>query len=198
MKSEGEGAAWLRALSGWLLVPVAVGLAFAVFTIYWPRINRDIQKRYTNAHSRFAAQFKAGDTNVPLLAMDWFDDYVVHFCWVTRSGSVRFARDTGYAVQSGKSIPSRFSPGTTNRIWLEHLISALPQSKISSLPKNRQILVSGICSNNWFHRVYDRADVPPALEDLYSATELLCLGTYTRYLAGQCCACHKRISGGIL
>lgn len=128
------------------------------------------RERHTEAHRGFASLFKAGDTNVPLLAMDWFSDHGVYFCRVSQSGNVYSARDVGHAIQGGKRDASRFLPGSTNRPLLEAAMDALPASSSNSLPKERQILIGGICSNQWFERVYDRANVPAEVEKLYELT----------------------------
>ena len=49
-------------------------------------------------------------------------------------------------------------------------MNALPPSSSKSLSKERQILVSGIRSNQWFERVYDRANIPAEAEKLYELT----------------------------
>jgi len=54
---------------------------------------------------------------------------------------------------------------------LEAAINALPASSSKPLPKERQILISGIRSNQWFTRAYDRADVPTEVETLYGLTD---------------------------
>jgi len=131
----------------------------------------DPRERHTQEHGRFASLFKAGDTNAPLLAMDWFSDHGVYFCRVTQSGNVYSARDVGLAIQNSSGIPARFSADSTNRLLLEATINALPASSSKSLPKERQILVSGVRSNQWFQRVYDRENVPAEVEKLYEMTD---------------------------
>jgi hypothetical protein len=128
------------------------------------------RERHLKEQSHFASMFKAGDTNAPLLAMDWFSDHGVYFCRVSQSGNVYSARDAGHAIQGGGGVSSRFSPGTTNRLLLEAAINALPASSIKSLREERQILVSGIRSNQWIERVYDRANIPAEVEKLYELT----------------------------
>lgn len=113
---------------------------------------------------------KRGDTNAPLLAMDWFYEYGNYFCRVSQSGNVRSARDVGYAIQGGSGISSRFALDSTNRPLLEAAINDLPSSSKKSLPKERQIWVSGIRSNQWFQFVYDRANIPLEVEKLYDMT----------------------------
>lgn len=128
------------------------------------------RQRHAEEHRRFASLFKAGDTNAPLLAMDWFSDHGVYFCRVDQAGDVFSARDVGHAIQGSSAISARFSLGGTNRPLVETAINALPASSGKALPRKRQILVSGIRSNQWFERVYDRANIPKEVESLYDLT----------------------------
>jgi WD40 repeat protein len=57
------------------------------------------------------------------------------------------------------------------RALLVASINNLPAPSKASLPKERQILISGIRSNQWFTFVYDRANVPSVVEYLYGLTE---------------------------
>jgi hypothetical protein len=171
MKATGVLKIALRVLLGLVVLVVAAYLAFMVFAMYGPRLSGGTRGKHIREHGRFASQFRAGDTNAPLLAMDWFSDHGVYFCRVSQSGNVRSARDVGHAIQGGSGISSRFSLDSTNRPLLEAAINALPVSSSKSLPKERQILVSGIRSNQWFERVYDRANVPAEVERLYELTD---------------------------
>ncbi len=142
------------------------------------------RERRAEEHKRFASLFKAGDTNAPLLAMDWFSDHGVYFCRVSQAGNVSSARDVGHAIQGGSGISSRFSLDTTNRPLLEAAINSLPASSVKSLSMERQILVSGIRSNQWFGRVYDRANIPTEVERLYDLTGAY-LGWYIPKVEGR-------------
>ena len=168
------------------LVALVVGgyLALMLLAMYWPRLSGGTRGKHFREHSHFASQFQAGDTNAPLLAMDWFSDHGVYFCRVSQSGNVRSARDVGHAIQGGSGISSRSSLDSTNQPLLEAAIDSLPPSAGRSLPKERQILVSGIRSNQWFKRVYDRANVPPAVERLYELTGAY-LGWFIPVVAGR-------------
>lgn len=170
MKVAGLLKIAIRVLLGLVVLVVAAYLALMVFAMYGPRLTGGTRGKHAREHTRFASKFKAGDTNAPLLAMDWFSEHGVYFCRVSQSGNVRSARDVGHAIQGGSGISSRFSLDSTNRPLLEAAISALPASSSKSLPQERQILVSGIRSNQWFSRVYDRANVPPEVESLYELT----------------------------
>lgn len=115
--------------------------------------------RYMRQQDHFAEIFKAGDTNVPLLEMDWFAP-TVHFCRVSQSGKGSARRDVGHAIQSGVSI----SLDETNLQALVETINHLPTPPKRSLPIEQQIVVGCIRSNQWFRAVYDRANIPKELE----------------------------------
>lgn len=184
MKAAGLLKIAIRVLLGLVVLVVAAYLALMVFAMYGPRPTGGTRGKHAREHTRFASQFKAGDTNTPLLAMDWFSDNGVYFCRVSQSGIVRSARDVGHAIQGGSRISSRFSLDGTNRPLLEAVINALPASSNKSLPKERQILVSGIRSNQWFSRVYDRSNVPLEVEKLYELTGAY-LGWFIPKVAGS-------------
>lgn len=121
--------------------------------------------RYMRAQEHYAEAFKAGDTNVPLLEMDWFAP-TVHFCRVSQSGKGSARRDVGHAIQAGVSI----SLDETNMQALVETINHLPPPSKHSLPVERQIVVGCIRSNQWFRAVYDRADIPNELEKISEIT----------------------------
>jgi hypothetical protein len=116
-------------------------------------------------HERFADRFKAGDTNVPLLLMNWFAAWN-YGCSVEKSGQVRFGGSGGL---SNWGSP-RASLSETNLRSLIETINHLPPPSDESLPYPRQIVISGIRSNQWFHGVYDRAKVPEQVEKLFEMT----------------------------
>lgn len=115
-------------------------------------------------HEGFAGRFKAGDTNVPMLAMSWYAGGT-EFCTVERSGKV---------VTLFLGFSAAGSPGhlldTTNRLLLTETINTLPSQPNVSVPPGSQILVSGIRSNQWFRFAYDRSDVPKEVRKLYEIT----------------------------
>lgn len=119
----------------------------------------------TNQFTQYKAQFETGDTNAPLLAMDWFA-HGDHFCRVSQSGRVFAALDVGYAIEGGHQV----SLDTANMFLLRQAINHLPPSSRNSLPRERQIYVCGIRSNQWFQCDYDRADVPREVERLFGIT----------------------------
>jgi hypothetical protein len=114
---------------------------------------------------RFGTQFQSGDTNAPLLAMDWFDGpRIDYFCKVSRSGHVGSARNViNWAIQGGHW-------GQLDQTNLELIIatiSTLPPPPKSLPPKERWLVVRGIRKNQWFNNIYDRADVPSEVETLF-------------------------------
>jgi hypothetical protein len=118
--------------------------------------------------ARFKAQFESDDTNAPLLTMDWLSGpRSDEFCRVSRNGTVMSARDVrNWAIQGGH----RASLDTANRFLLVQAINGLPLQSKPSLPQDRQLIVAGIRSNQWFECFYDRADVPWEVERLYEIT----------------------------
>ena len=122
----------------------------------------------TNQFARFKAQFESGDTNAPLLTMDWFSGpRADEFCRVSRDGAVVSARNViNWAIQGGH----RVSLDAANMFLLVQAINELPLQSKQSLPQERQIMIAGIRSNQWFQCVYDRAGVPEEVERLYKIT----------------------------
>lgn len=148
-----------------VLVVIALFLLLVFFPVFWPRLSGGTRGEHIREQKHFAALFRAGDTNVPLLAMDWFSQ-ATHFCRVNQSGSGSARRDVGYAIQNGNNI----SLDTANRFLLVQTINQLPLQSKHFLPQNRQIIISGIRSNQWFQCVYDRANVPEEVERLFEIT----------------------------
>ena len=101
--------------------------------------------------------------------MDWFSDpnspspgyYRVHWFVLNPSG----------AASEGASSFSNYTHwGTLNQTNLALLLEAvdkLPEPPKGTLPYERQILISGIRSNEWFHAVYDRANIPEEVKKVY-------------------------------
>lgn len=147
---------------------VALLVLFALLTL-WPAFGPVLTGGTRGEHLReqkhYAALFRAGDTNAPLLAMDWFS-HGVHYCRINQSGNGFSALDVGYAKEGG----NRISLDGTNRLLLVQAINQLPLQVKHFLPSERQIVISGIRSNQWFQCVYDREDVPIAVEKLYEMT----------------------------
>ncbi len=106
-------------------------------------------------HAELARRFKAGDTNVSPLVVTWFDGATFF---------VRVEEKTGKIISGFSGFSQRGSPrGTldgTNQQLLVKTLADLPLPPKEILPDRRQILISGIRSNQWFHAVYDRAKLP--------------------------------------
>ena len=171
MKIRSTVLAALKVVVGVVLSLGTIYVVLGLTLVYWPRLSGGTRGKHAREQKRYAALFKAGDPNVPLLAMDWFSEHGVYFCRVSQTGRVNSARDVGYAIQGGSGISSRFSFDNTNRALLEAAINRLPASSKRSLPRERQILVSGVQSNHWIARVYERANVPVEVEHLYDLTD---------------------------
>ena len=142
-----------------------VGVLAAIGGINPSRLTGGTRSRYMRQQDQYAGAFKAGDTNVPLLEMDWFAP-TVHFCRVNQSGKGAARRDVGHAIQAGVSI----SLNETNLQALVETINQLPPPAKLSLPIERQVVVGCIRSNQWFRAVYDRANMPKELERVSEIT----------------------------
>lgn len=151
------------------------GLCFFALVLLNPQIRVSFSGGTKGKHIReqktFGAAYRRGDTNIPVLAMDWFRDHAVYFCRVTGSGDVSSARDVGYAIQGGTGISSKFKMGTTERKELDLTLANLPAPINRQIPEERRIYISGVKSNRWFAFVYDRANIPPQVETLYQLTQ---------------------------
>ncbi|HEY5041688.1 MAG TPA: WD40 repeat domain-containing protein [Verrucomicrobiae bacterium] len=117
---------------------------------------------------RFGTQFQNGDTNAPLLAIDWFNGpRIDYFCQVSRSGNVSSARNViNWAIQGGHWAQL----DRTNLDLLIATINALPPPPKVSPPQERWLVVRGIRKNQWFKNIYDRADFPKEVETLFQIT----------------------------
>jgi len=124
-------------------------------------------------HEKYAAQFGAGITNVPLLRMDWFpsctyrdgrtNDTCCHnFCEVDQSGNVR----QGWVCISNPGVQTT-SLTRTNLEALVSTIKRLPPPRQEALSPTNEIIISGIRSNQWFHAVYNRTKTPRAVKTLH-------------------------------
>lgn len=117
---------------------------------------------------RFGAFVKSGDTNAPLLAMDWFSGpRSIEFCRVSQSGKVSSARNViNWAIQGGHWAQL----DQTSLTLLTNAINSLPPPVSQALPKDRLLVVRGFRTNQWVELVYDRANVPKEVEQLYEIT----------------------------
>jgi hypothetical protein len=117
---------------------------------------------------RFGTQFQNGDTNTPLLAMDWFSGpHIDYFCYVSRTGKVDSARNViNWAIQGGNHVQL----DQTNLDLLIATMNALPSPPKVQPPQERWLVIREILTNQWFKYVYDRKSVPSEVEKLYDLT----------------------------
>lgn len=112
---------------------------------------------------RVGERFKAGNTNLPLLSIAWFPNLpgLVAFSTVRQDGVVQNGSESDF----GSKGWGPWGPlDATNLSKLRELIDSLPAGTATALLPSRQVLVYGVRSNSWFSRVYDRTNVPFALE----------------------------------
>jgi hypothetical protein len=142
---------------------IMTALSFVVISCF----ARDLPKEITES-DRLSGSFGSGDTNAPLLALDWFSGpRSIEFCRVSRSGKVSSARNViNWAVQGGHWAQL----DRTNLELLAVTVNALPPPVSRALPKDHLLVVRGIRTNQWFEFTYDRADVPKEVERLYEIT----------------------------
>jgi hypothetical protein len=107
--------------------------------------------------------WKSGDTNLPLVSIEWFGGETVISSSVSQEGKIRNSSANEFGTK-GWGWGDNSTLTHTNLNALKALIALLPPSVSGSVPANRRILVSGIRNNSWFALTYDRADVPPELE----------------------------------
>jgi hypothetical protein len=55
---------------------------------------------------------------------------------------------------------------------LMEALNKLPEPPKGELVYERQILISGIRSNEWFHAVYDRAAIPKEVSEVFNRSGL--------------------------
>ena len=155
----------IRTFTRIAIVVLSLYIILLFLPVFGPALSGGTRGEHIREQKHFAALFRAGDTNVPLLATDWFSQGT-HFCRVNQSGNGSARRDVGYAIQDGNSI----SLDDTNKLLLIQAINQLPLQSKHFLPQDRQIYISGIRSNQWFQCVYDRGNVPKQVEKLFEIT----------------------------
>ena len=117
-------------------------------------------------HHNIEEKLKSGDTNTPLLILEWFiNDRYVQSCHVSRIG-LAIHGDYGRMNANGRGS---FNLDPIEQDLLVKTINKLPVAPPLP-PQNRWLLVSGVRSNRWFTQVYDRADIPVEVEKLFSIT----------------------------
>jgi hypothetical protein len=114
----------------------------------------------------FQTLFVKGDTNAPLLAMDWFwGPKTVYECRVSKSGKSYNVRNCiDWALQGEHTAQL----DKAHLDLLVHEINNLPPPPTNTPPQERWLVVRGIRHNQWFKNIYDRADVPAEVEKLYT------------------------------
>ncbi len=140
------------------------GMIFFI-SIIWPMLVRGQRNNWDTdydafQHDNFGIKFQSGDTNTPLLTMDWLlihPGQINESCQITRSGSV-FHRNGATQLDQ------------TNLELLIETINALPPPPKIAPPLERNLVVRGIRSNHWFRCVYDRAKIPTEVEKLFEIT----------------------------
>jgi hypothetical protein len=114
-------------------------------------------------HEMLSTRFKAGDTNVPILRMDSFRGGASYFCSVEASGKIF----SGFSGPVSNSTDWNRSPLTgTNISNVIAILVKLPTSPTEPIPLNKQMHVSGVRSNQYFHFVYDNQKPPAEVRDL--------------------------------
>jgi hypothetical protein len=127
-----------------------------------------IVKRYEDSASRH----KAGDTNVPLLMVDWFFS-VNQWPGVLEEMScfeTRTVNRSG-AVSGGHLCISNFGGerGKLSQTDLQLLITTmkkLPPPPTNSIPTAQKLLIGGIRNNQWFYGAYNRTNLPREVKKL--------------------------------
>jgi hypothetical protein len=137
-------------------------------------IGAELPSEITNYDNSLAENFKAGRTNgIPLLRLYWFSDpdrpspgyYRVHWFNLDASGQA------SSGVSSFSNGATWHTLSQTNLLSLRAAISQLPESSKEKLPYERQIIVSGVRSNEWFRAVYDRANIPKEIRAIFKQSE---------------------------
>src|ERR1043166_84854 len=123
----------------------------------------DTVQRAINSFEHIGEKWDAGETNLPLLSIQWFPHRsLVRYTRVETDGRLR---NGSFSSMGAKGWgPCGF---TTNDLdGLRSLISAIPAAPTNTIPAARKILVHGLRSNSWFAATFDRADIPVEVEKL--------------------------------
>ena len=120
-----------------------------------------------------AATYKSGKTNaVPLLRLYWFSDpdgqtpayYRVHWFSLAQSGQA----STG--VSSISNGAGWYTLSKADLLSLLEAVGKLPEPPKETLAYDRQIIISGVRSNEWFRAIYDRAAIPKEVAEVFKRT----------------------------
>jgi hypothetical protein len=147
MSTHGLGAAWL-------------GVVLAVMGASGQNIPSWMQTNSVRAHEELYSQFKAGDTNLPLLRVDVF--HGMPQTGLARKDGRLFSYQEGSISNHGWSR----TLGPTGLARLIEVMDALPPSSTGPIPLDRQIHISGMRSNQWFHVVYDIDACPKGVAEI--------------------------------
>ena len=161
---------WLylnAALSAFALNPVATN-APKPAAVPSPAPNAPIYEWELAMHQNGGTRWPPGNTNAPLLKLSWFlGAQAVFDCEVLANGQAARGLSTPMGDQGGGGGEIL---NATSLAALAETIASLPPAPRTHPPKERWLLVSGIKSNRWLTRIYDRAEVPPAVERLFEIT----------------------------
>ena len=110
-------------------------------------------------------KFKGGDTNLPLLRLDSFAPLQSRV--VDKSGIYAYGWYNGISSTSnhGGDVLD-----ATNLLSLAEILNTLPPSAPGPVPILRQLVVSGIRSNQWFRLMYSLDNLP---EEVRKIEEIL-------------------------
>jgi hypothetical protein len=163
-----------------------LGVLLAVCWSRWSKaqgvIGASLPSDTINYDNTLASNFKSGKTNeLPLLRLNWFSDpcgpnqayYRIHWFSLGASGEAR----AGVSSISNGSVGCTLNK--TNLLSLVEAVNRLPEPPKDALPYERQIIISGIRSNQWFRAIYDRATVPKEVREVFNQSGAR-LDDYTR------------------
>jgi len=123
--------------------------------------------RVLHSHQHESGYHWPDKTNGLFLSLSWFPgDDTVHTYDVLANGHASFRTEIDLERVSG-SVRGSGHPDVTNFAELAEAVAHLPPPPTNQSPEERWLLVSGIRSNQWFTFIYDRADVPVEVDELF-------------------------------
>jgi hypothetical protein len=155
----------------WLAILVAV--CAAPSTDAQGVIGAELPSDTVKYDDSLAATYKSGKTNaVPLLRLYWFSDpdghtpayYREHWFSLAQSGQA----STG--VSSISNGARWYALSKTDLLSLFEAVRNLPEPPKGTLAYERQIIISGVRSNEWFRAIYDRAAIPKEVAEVFKRT----------------------------
>jgi hypothetical protein len=129
--------------------------------------------RVLHSHQHESGYHWPDKTNGLFLSLSWFptdyipgDDIVITYD-VLANGHA--SGRTEIDIDNGRfgSVRGSGHPDITNFAELAEAVAHLPPPPTNQPPEERWLLVSGIRSNQWFTFIYDRADVPVEVDELF-------------------------------